>query len=348
MSTTKITIERVNEVEAHPNADRLDVVQILGFKVVCGRDQFKVGDAAIFFPPDVLISPQAAQDLMVTKYLKNATYPGDCRKTQCRVSACRLRGIPSHGFIIGPVESDGAYGTDMTHIYGGYKYVPPVRMGGGDALRETTIFHKYTDIENIQRYPEAIPHGTMVRITEKIHGANARIGKCREEDEWDYMAGSHKVRRKKGTGLYWQPFPLVQPLLDDLCGDKRNVIVFGEIFGQGVQDMDYGVDGKAFRVFDISIDGKYLNWEEVQDACDAHNVPLVPLLYTGPFDRWNIVEPCTYGASTFDNIKGAFKDREGCVITPLEEQYSPELGGRAILKSVSADYRNRKNPTDIE
>jgi hypothetical protein len=71
------------------------------------------------------------------------------------------------------------------------------------------------------------------------------------------------------------------------------------------------------------------------------------LLYIGPFDRWNIVEKLTYGASTFDNIKGAFKDREGCVITPLHEQYSDELGGRMILKSVSADYRNRKNPTDI-
>jgi RNA ligase (TIGR02306 family) len=347
MAITKITVERVNEVEHHPNADRLDIVQVLGFKVVCGRDQFKVGDAAIYFPADMLISPQAAQELGVTKYLKSATYPGDIYKTQCRVSACRLRGIPSHGFIVGPVEHDGAYGTDLTKVYGGYKYEPPVRMGGGDALRENAIFHQYTSIDNIQRYPDAIPPGTLVRITEKIHGTNARIGKCREEDEWEYMAGSHKVRRKQGTGLYWTPFPLVQSLLDDLCDNTHDVIVFGEIFGQGVQDMDYGVDGKAFRVFDISIDGKYLGWEEVLDACYAADVPTVPLLYVGEFDR-EIVEKLTYGKSTFDNIKGNFKDREGCVITPLKEQYSPELGGRMILKSVSADYRNRKNPTDIE
>ncbi len=347
MSVTKISTERINEVEHHPNATRLDVVQVLGFKVVCGRDQFKVGDTAIFFPPDMLISPQAAKDLMVTKYLKSATYPGDYRKTQCRVSSCRLRGIPSHGFIIGPVESDGAYGVDMTKVYGGYKYEPPVRSGGGDALRETTIFHKYTDIENIQRHLDAIPPGTNVRITEKIHGTQGRIGKCREEDEWEYMAGSHNVRRKQGTGLYWQPFPLVKDLLDELCANTHDVIIFGEIFGQGVQDMTYGVDGKAFRVFDISVDGKYLDWEDVQEACHYFNVPTVPLLYVGPYDRWNIVEPLTYGPTTFDNVKCSFKDREGCVITPLKEMYSPELNGRAILKSVSADYRNRKNPTDI-
>ena len=346
MSVTKITIERINEVEAHPHADRLDVVQVLGFKVVCGRGQFKVGDAAIFFPPDMLISAAAAEDLGVTKYLKSATYLGDLHKTNCRVSACRLRGIPSHGFISGPVEHDGPFGTDLTKVYGGYKYEPPVRSGGGDALRENAIFHQYTSIENIQRYSDAIPPGTLVRITEKIHGTNARIGKCREEAEWEYMAGSHKVRRKQGTGLYWQPFPLVKDLLDDLCGAEHDVIVFGEIFGQGVQDMDYGVDGKAFRVFDISIDGKYLDWEDVKEACDACNVPTVPLLYVGGYNR-TIVEKLTYGPTTFSNVKGAFKDREGCVITPLKEQYSPHLNGRMILKSVSADYRNRKNPTDI-
>jgi len=347
MSTTKITVERVNEVEHHPNADRLDVVQVLGFKVVCRRDQFKVGDAATYFPADMLISIEAAEALGVTKYLRPATYPGDIHKSQCRVSSCRLRGIPSHGFIIGPVEHEGAYGMDLTNVYGGYKYVPPVRSGGGDALREATLFHQYTSIENIQRCPNVIPAGTDVRITEKIHGTNARIGKIREEDEWEYMAGSHKVRRKQGIGLYWQPFPLVQDLLDELCGNAHDVIVFGEIFGHGVQDMTYGVDGKAFQVFDISVDGKYLDWEDVKDACNATGVPLVPLLYVGKYDR-EIVEQLTYGASTFDNIKCAFKDREGCVITPLKEQYSPELGGRMILKSVSADYRNRKNPTDIE
>jgi RNA ligase (TIGR02306 family) len=347
MSITKVTVERINEVEVHPNADRLDIVQCLGFKVVCGHDQFKVGDAAIFFPPDMLISPQAAQELGVTKYLKSATYPGDIYKTQCRVGACRLRGVPSHGFIIGPVDPVDAYGTDLTKVYGGYKYEPPVRSGGGDALREATLFHQYTNISNIQRYPNAIPDGTIVRVTEKLHGTSGRIGKIREEDEWEFMAGSHKVRRKQGTGLYWEPFPLLEEMIDALCGDAHDVIVFGEIFGEGVQDLTYGIDGKAFSVFDISIDGRYLDWEEVKEACNRHNVPLVPLLYVGPFDR-EIVEELTYGPTTFEDVRCSFKDREGVVVTPLQETYSKHLNGRMILKSVSADYRDRKNATDIE
>lgn len=343
MSRTTITLERVNEVVHHPNADRLDIIQCLGFKVVTGRDQFKVGDTAIYFPADILIPTPVAQDLGVEKYLKHAIYPKDTNKSQCRVSACRIRGIPSHGFVVGPIEHTGAYGANLTAQYGGYKYEPPLRQNAGDAMRESTLFHMYTSIENIQRYPNAIPEGTPVRITEKLHGTNCRIGKVTEHGEVEYMAGSHKVRRKSGTGLYWEFFELVKPLLDILDGD---VIVFGEIFGQGVQDMDYGYDAHKFRVFDISVDGKYQDWAATEYGCYQYNVPVVPLLFEGPFSREK-VEELTYGRTTFENVKCKFKDREGCVITPLTEQFSAELGGRMILKSVSADYRNRKGAKDI-
>jgi hypothetical protein len=81
--------------------------------------------------------------------------------------------------------------------------------------------------------------------------------------------------------------------------------------------------------------------------CDKYSVPTVPLLYTGPFSLEG-VERLTYGPTTFPNVKSSFKGREGVVVTPLQEQFSKHLGGRMILKSVSADYRDRKNATDIE
>ena len=76
---------------------------------------------------------------------------------------------------------------------------------------------------------------------------------------------------------------------------------------------------------------------------------MVPTLYVGPFSR-DIVEIHTYGPTTLaepKDIKSKFKDREGCVITPLVEQRIRGLG-RVILKSVSADYRDRKGAKDIE
>ena len=49
-----------------------------------------------------------------------------------------------------------------------------------------------------------------------------------------------------------------------------------------------------------------------------------------------------------ESITSAFKGREGCVITPLVEQFYAPTGGRLILKSVSADYLDRKGAQDNE
>jgi RNA ligase (TIGR02306 family) len=129
---------------------------------------------------------------------------------------------------------------------------------------------------------------------------------------------------------------------------KYSVIVFGEIFGSGVQDMAYGlVNGKtSYRVFDIAINGKYLDWTDVKSLCDAYGIDTVPVLYQGPFSK-QILEEMTDGETTVcsKDVAGNFKGREGVVVKPVKERVSPRLG-RVILKSVSADYLARKGGTE--
>lgn len=361
MSKTIISIERVNSVEPHPNADRLDVIQVLGYKVVTGKGNFQVGDLAVYFPPDILLPPDVAEEMNVTNYLKHAVFPGDKEKTQCRVGAARLRGVASHGFCSPTKTSDSRIvagteiGTDVTALYGAHKYVAPVREGAGDAEAEVPGFHQYTDIENIQRYPNVFEPGEPVVVTEKLHGTNCRLGLiCEGKDMSTFCAGSHRVRRKEGPGLYWKFMDkcmrgmLVNLHINEFWGPKsRDVVVFGEIFGPGVQDMDYGLQDKEIRVFDISLAGTYLDHGMIERICKGAGIKTVPVLYEGPFDA-ELIEEYTYGKTTFDGVKCAFKGREGCVIRPKTEQFSDVLGGRKILKSVSADYRDRKGAKDIE
>ena len=76
----------------------------------------------------------------------------------------------------------------------------------------------------------------------------------------------------------------------------------------------------------------------------------MPLLYEGAYSK-ELVKQFTYGPTTLaqpDQIKSKFKDREGCVITPLAEQFYAPTGGRLILKSISADYLDRKGAQDNE
>lgn len=358
MSTITVNILMVDKVAPHPNAERLDIVQILGANVCVPKEQYKVGQKVIYFPPNILIPEQVGERLGVKNYLKHATYPGDISVTKCRVAACRLRGVPSFGFV-SPIEDTffESYdlldvGQDVSGYFQAVKYEPPPKIVAGDAAPDHPAFHQYTDIENYYRFPNAIPEGIEVRITEKIHGTNCRLGLINVDGEWQFMAGSHRVNRKPPVESgrrcpYWEQMTEnVMSLLTDLCDERNNVIVFGEVYGPGVQDMDYGVPRgeRHFRVFDISVDGRYLNWSLVLSACIAHGVKYVPLQAIRRF-KPEIIDEYTSGDTLLQGSQ-VFNGREGIVITPLFEQHSDVLGGRMILKSVSADYFDRKGAAD--
>lgn len=363
MSNITISVETIKSIEPHPKADRLEIAKILGTQVVVPKGEYRPGDNVVYFPSDMTLPGDVSESLGVAKYLKTSLFDGV--KIPCRVAACRLRGISSFGFIAKqPAElAVAGPGTDVTEFYRGVKYEPPVRYtqagsGAQDCEPPYPDFHEYTSIENYYKYPDAIPVGTLVRVTEKVHGTNARLGVIFKDGEFQFMAGSHHTIRKPTSGdkpsIYWRPLEIegLLNMLNTLCDGRRNIVVFGEIYGPGVQDMDYGIPpGEiGFRVFDITDCYEYLDWDIVKAMCNNHDVELVPLLYQGPFSH-KMVEALTDGETTLADptvIKSKFKGREGIVITPLVECYSPVLGGRMILKSKSADYLDRKNAEDNE
>ena len=355
MSDVCAIVARVNEVEQHPNADRLEVVQVLGTQTVVPKDTFHVGQQVVYFPPDLLLPGDVSARLGVTNYLKHAVYPGEMEKSQCRVAACRLRGEPSHGFII-PCPSLFLLlelGTDVSCDFNAVKYEPPqpTRMAG-DVLPEVDNFPRYTDIENFWRFPDAIPAGTLVSVTEKIHGTNCRFGKVKIGDSWELVAGSHNVRLKpEPANIYWAALylPNVLKMVEGLCQDQHDIVVYGEIYGPGIQDLDYGMPQgqQGFLVFDILRDGRFLNRGDLHIVCKAiYGVQTVPLLWFGEYDPGTVPTWAEGPTHLAEEVRSTFKGREGVVITPLFESCSHTLGGRMILKSKSADYLDRKGAQD--
>ena len=357
MSNLAITIEEVAAIEPHPHADRLEIIKILGTQCIAPIGDHKIGDTVIYFPPNMLISPEWAEKLGVRKYLKHARW-GD-EKVQCRVGGCRLRGIPSYGFVeplhvalqwaTGEIGSNWGIGKDVTSIFEGKKYEPP--LPPGDQAPGHDDFECYTDIDNYWQYPDAISEGTRVRVTEKLHGTNSRVGVVQINDEWQFMAGSHNVCWEQPS-RYWKPLESanVLRLINFLCDEKYPVTVYGEIYGPGIQDMDYGLSSPGYRVFDIKVAGQFLNYNDLADACDFWQVEMVPLLYKGPYYD-GLVDEYTNGNSLeairrTSSIRSKFKGREGIVITPIQEEWSEQLLGRLILKSLSADYLDRKGAQD--
>lgn len=362
MSEICCEVLRLGTVRPHPNADRLEIAEVMGTQCIVPKGVYKTGSPAVWIPPGMLLGKEAIEFLGVGDYLKDALYPGDLVQTKCRVAACRLRGEVSYGIITQPKLSMRT-GDRIDCIYGAVKYEPPnqytmagrLRGVNGDAAPDYPEFHRYTDIQNHYKYGDCIPDGTPVRITEKLHGTNCRLGLINRHGDFQFMAGSHKVNWKPETAagkvpLWWDFMTEeVMYLLTELCNEQNSVIIFGEIFGPGVQDLDYGQTQKVFRAFDIAVNGQYLDYGRFRTACSFHGVDTVPLLYEGPYSK-AVLEKYTHGPTALhqqDMIRSKFKGREGVVVTPLKEMTHPKLG-RVILKSISADYLDRKNPQDNE
>src|ERR1035438_10745564 len=77
------TIQKVRNVRHHPNADLLDIVQVLGWQVVTKRDEFKESDLCVYIVIDTVLPEKAEFEFLRNKHF--------------RIKPIRLRGEESAG-----------------------------------------------------------------------------------------------------------------------------------------------------------------------------------------------------------------------------------------------------------
>ncbi len=395
MSSLIVQVCSVDAVEKHPNADRMEIVTVKGWRTCTGKGQLKVGDKVVYIPPDVILPIALSDRWGVTKYLAPVN-----NGTGARVRVARLRGEPSYGLTVSVENPEWGVGHDVAEHYGMTKWEPPMDCTEGDAEREHPAFHYYFNLEKINNFPDVIKEGEEVVFEEKIHGKNCRLGIIRDTKDdgtpiWRFMAGSSDVRRKEmqvqrkrrternpdGTPVtevvekwkdseqaivpveqekewffettkrsqFWDALdtPGIKEALLSLCNGHHNIVIFAELYGSGVQDMAYGmIQGNwAIRVFDLTVDGKYLDYDKKVDTCKKFKVEMVPLLYRGPFSKEKVREyvsgPTTMCAA--EQIVG-FKEREGIVIKTTKEHPVPheaKFFDRAAVKAINFAYLER-------
>jgi RNA ligase (TIGR02306 family) len=127
----------------------------------------------------------------------------------------------------------------------------------------------------------------------------------------------------------------VRTLIDALSESKRQVILFGEIYGSKIQSFHYGHKGTlGFRAFDLLVDGRYMNWPDLVATCQQFGVETVPVVATIAFD---LAEVKRYSEGKTLLLSQDAHIREGLVVRPQIERTDPKIG-RVILKYVSDSY----------
>ena len=336
-------------IEPHPNADRLELAAVGGFRCVVGKGSFSDGDLAAYIPEGAVCPDWLIAELGLEGKLAGS------RKN--RVKAVKLRGALSQGLVY-PVR-DGmirgrpaAEGDEVTELLELVKYEPPIPIAMQGEVRPVHGATIHYDIENVKKYPDALQDGEPVVITEKLHGTWCCLGWHPDHGPIVTSKGMSDrgmaliLNEANETNLYvrtWRAFEApFETARARLAADGQPFYVLGEVFGRGVQDLHYGEPNPAFRVFDAYVGepgrGRYLSPDEVESL--GNLFPLVPVLYRGPFSAALMLEH-TDGATAL----GGKHVREGVVVKPAAERESAELG-RVLVKSVSGDYLTRKGGTD--
>jgi len=249
------------------------------------------------------------------------------------------------------------------------KYEPPIptTMGGEVFNGGTEIVVPY-DVEPIQKYMDVFVDGEEVVFETKIHGTNCRWIFSQTEthnetfgqDKNIYIASKgqgdkglfFKNNDKNINNYYCKSF------IDNNIENKVksssywkngfDICIWSEVYGSGIQDLTYGMTNGQFTyaVFDVYVgrprQGRFLNYDELKSFCNEIDLKMVDILYRGPYSYKKVVE-YTDGFDTMGT--NPMQIREGIVIKPLNERWSNEIG-RVMVKSVSENYKLRKNATE--
>lgn len=343
------------KIEPHPNADNIELAVIGGFRSIVQKGKFKDGDLVAYIPEQSIVPNSILAELGLEGKLSGLG--------KNRVKAIKLRGELSQGLVY-PAKSNWIEGQDVTEELGIVKWEPaiPTHLAGQvdtlskfqHLLDNKTAEHipdlafKY-DIENIKNWMNVLEVGEEVVMTEKLHGTLVCIGVV-FPDMKEFVSSKGLLARgfllqdndTNKNNVYIQAKTLANlanRLSADMFTEPTIMYVFGEIFGKGIQDLDYQIQHPTFALFDIAIRNKngtrFLGEEEFREMCFRIDLPMVPLVYQGGFSH-ELLTQHTVGNSIYTNMQ----IREGVVIKPVIEREDKKLG-RVILKSINPDYLTR-------
>lgn len=123
-------------------------------------------------------------------------------------------------------------------------------------------------------------------FTEKIDGTNIRV--CWDGHDFSFKGRTDKANLPAGLVLRLQQLFLndtMEEMVEQMFGDKE-VMFIGEGYGAGIQAVgkDYKDDGQDFILFDVVVQGKYLDHNDVVEIATALGLDMVPVVLIGTID----------------------------------------------------------------
>lgn len=319
------TIERVDEVYPHPNAERLEFVKVGGYDCIVPKDKYQAGNLCILIQPDTVL-PEVEWSEFYRKASKS------------RVRASKIRGEWSFGIVediglLGHTSQSYVVGGDVSSILGIIKYEPPVPQ---DLSAKGGLPYQMpkTDEERYQNLDLSLFYGQPVTITQKVDGQSftAYVKDC----EFGVCGRTYEIKTESQNRYtaHISRYNLQEKLLAYSAKHSVNIALRGESYGNGIQNLGHNAHAKLphgvmfFSVWLIDEMRYALRGHEhnVFNVCAELDLPTVPLL-----EKDVILTPeLIHHYANLDKLNGEYF--EGVVVDT----------GTKTFKVINLNYDSRK------
>jgi hypothetical protein len=301
------TIEKITKLSPHPNAERLELVQVLGYQGVVPIGLHKEGDLVVYIQPDTVLPKD---EEWAEEYI---------RYSPKRVKAVKLRGEWSEGVVmplkkfllmgykfglisIRPndntiypsITKDGwriideitlEIGLEVSEMIGVIKYEPPL-PANESAIGVLPYGLGKTDEERFENMLEKIPYGAIVDVTLKVDGQSTTHGFYIADDRY-LLTGRRFEINADEENRYSIHVPKVKDKIIGYCKKHNLSLAFrGESYGNGIQGCEINSHSRlphSLAIFSI------YNLEERRyerkgsphyfvNVCDELGIERVPVL----------------------------------------------------------------------
>ena len=348
----RVTVEK----RPHPNADKLAITEVDGVTCICDNSEEQ---DYIYFPLDTVLSQRVALA---------------CKITKTRIKAVRLRGIFSEGLLIScKVLHDAGYNLskDLDKELEVTKWCPPEdteEVSKAAAKRPPSwwerilfmilprklkkkwfgrklLMEEYVDTSRVERHiGKTLKDGVW---TVKLHGTSARYGLSQGFfGKASLIVGSRRCVNP--SNKLYKNVAESSGLLEKMVKIKsllkcRELHLFGEIVGPGIQGEFKYTDKPTLFVYGIHADGVWLGFWTMRAVCNDVGLSCVQALHHSVED--------VIDESLIAFLEGACKEplspmelkapfREGLVWHSCVEEKA-SIGHRTVFKYVSQKFRER-------
>lgn len=308
------TIRKIDSIDPIEGADAIEVATVGGWRVVVKKNEFKVGELAVYFEIDSWVPNELAPFL--TKGTEPREYNGVKGE---RLRTVKLRGQISQGLLLPleptckNIESLLFEDLDVSVPLNVQKWERPIPAQlAGQVRGNFPALVPKTDqerIQNLSKQFDKFMEDTW-SVTEKLDGSSCTFY-LDDEDQFHVCSRNLDLKEDENNS-FWKTAKKYDIEGIMRRNNMKGMAIQGEMIGEGIQGNQYKVV-LDFYVYDMynTRTGEYILPSQLKAACERLGLNHVPILAEGVTLVGSSIQTILSEAEGKSRLNGS--EREGIV-----------------------------------